>query len=561
MPRRRLTRREAIKTGALGALTVGLLKPGPAIAAPAGLVELSVGLDAPTDAAVAAGWRTSEVLRAPRRFDVMGVAWRRGTPEVEIRARRGDGSWTRWLRLSSDAGHAPDGETPHGTEPAFTGAADYLQVRVRGRAEGLRARMVRAQPTARVAGRLSSRRARAAQAPGAPQIIPRERWGAATVPPRAQASYGEVRMAFIHHTATGNDYSPDEAAGIVLGIARYHRDSNKWNDVGYNFLVDKHGQIFEGRAGGIDQAVIGAQAQGYNSVSTGIACLGDHTTIAQSPAAIEAIARLLAWKLPLHQTPVAGQVTVESAGGPTNRYRDGSTVTFERISGHRDGNKTSCPGAMLYGQLAEIRTRTARYAPPVEVTSVESSLSLRAAQTTLKPPAPAELSGILRLPDVGPLSGFAIRVEFRDGADSPWQGLGTVPCGSDGAWQLSVALPNSGQLRAVFDGNGFSPPLASAETSVTVVPRLTLNVSTQRLKAGGRLRIAGDCAPAPQPRPRVELLVERRTESGWVRVRARRIPVRRGRYELRLRLPVRGMHRLTVTMPGASAREWLRVTA
>src|SRR3712207_3426080 len=129
---------------------------------------------------------------------------------------------------------------------------------------------------------------------------------------------------------------------MVLGIARYHRDSNGWNDVGYNFLVDKYGQVFEGRAGGVDQPVIGAQAQGYNSVSTGIACLGDFNTIAQSPAALEAIARLLAWKLPLHGTPVAGAVTVTSAGGATNRYRAGAAVTLQRISGHRDGNNTAC---------------------------------------------------------------------------------------------------------------------------------------------------------------------------------------------------------------------------
>ena len=111
---------------------------------------------------------------------------------------------------------------------------------------------------------------------------------------------------------------------MVLGICRYHRNSNGWNDIGYNFLVDRYGTIFEGRAGGIAEAVVGAQAQGYNSQSTGIASLGTFSTAGQTDAGLRAIAHLLGWKLGVHGVPARGRVAVVSGGGSTNRYPAGS---------------------------------------------------------------------------------------------------------------------------------------------------------------------------------------------------------------------------------------------
>ena len=133
-----------------------------------------------------------------------------------------------------------------------------------------------------------------------PAIVSREDWGGGACPPRAEPAYGEVKFAFIHHTVSANDYGPEDSAAMVLGICRYHRNSNGWNDVGYNFLVDRYGTIFEGRAGGIAEAVVGAQAQGYNSQSTGISSIGTFSTAGQTEAGLRAIAHLLGWKLGVH---------------------------------------------------------------------------------------------------------------------------------------------------------------------------------------------------------------------------------------------------------------------
>ncbi len=363
----KLTRRRLMELAAVAGAGGTLLRSAtPAVARPReGLRAESLRIPLATDGAMAAGgWATSRVLHAPRRVSLAGIAWETGTGPraAELRGRRRGGEWTRWVHLHSAAGHAPDGEPEaRSTDPAWLGNVDELQVRVKGSLAGLHVHAVR------VAGR-GQPRAKVAQTAAPFPITPRAAWGADGVPPRSAPDYGVVQMAFVHHTVSANEYGPGDSAGIVLGICRYHRDANGWNDIGYNFLVDRYGQVFEGRAGGVDQAVVGAQAQGYNSNSTGVAVLGTHETVPVGDMTLGALAVLIGWKLALHCVTPTGQVTIESKGGTLNRYRSGTPVTFERISGHRDGDSTSCPGAALYAQLPALRVAAQRVAPPPAAT-------------------------------------------------------------------------------------------------------------------------------------------------------------------------------------------------
>ena len=168
--RRSLTRRQALKAGAAAAAVVSLRPAVPALADGDDLVfelDLDGVLERGGGARAAGGWQTTPVLRAPRRFDLVGLHWARGShAEAQLRARRDGGRWTRWVTLHPTGDHGPDrGPLPTGTDPAYTGAADEFQLRLRGVPRGLRGRFVRAQPAAKLATRLSRRlRGRAAQA-------------------------------------------------------------------------------------------------------------------------------------------------------------------------------------------------------------------------------------------------------------------------------------------------------------------------------------------------------------------------------------------------------------
>ena len=408
------------------------------------LFELSLADDG---AHAAGGWRTTQVLHAPRRFDLMGLRWKRGG-RLERRSAPASGAapGRRGCRCTPPATTRPTAATPprapsRPTPARPTSSSSRLRSSARG---DPRARFVRAQPTARTARHLTGRarrkarvrvRARSSQS-SQPLIITRTEWGGEPlVPPRSAPEPGQVQAASVHHTVKlSDDDGPEESAGIVLGIARYHRDSNGWNDIGYNFLVDQYGQVFEGRAGGIDQAVIGAQAQGYNSASTGIATIGTFTSVPYAEAGMDALARLIGWKLSLHAVPTQGQVVVTSRGGSANRYPSGTPVTLERICAHRDGDSTSRPGNALYAQLPDLRARAARYSGPL------AGITVRAATRRIRT-RPVQLSGELRFPDGSSPAGAPLQIQFAV-PGATFAHVADAVCGPDGSWAATVPLTN-----------------------------------------------------------------------------------------------------------------------
>ncbi|MFJ1591774.1 peptidoglycan recognition protein [Kitasatospora albolonga] len=194
-----------------------------------------------------------------------------------------------------------------------------------------------------------------------PPIVSRADWKAdESISKEAPDYLDRVKAVFVHHTAQTNSYSCADSAAIVRGLHTYHVKSNGWKDLGYNFVVDKCGTIFEGRKGGADRAVLGAHTYGFNRDTTGIAVIGMHTDTKAASAATTSVARIAAWKLGQYKGDPAGTVmlTAGAAGGNFfgTKFAAGKEYPFQQISGHRDGFNTQCPGGSLYGQLPAVRS-------------------------------------------------------------------------------------------------------------------------------------------------------------------------------------------------------------
>ena len=318
-----------------------LLAPGLARADDASIVSRDVPLR---------GERTLAAA-TPKRFSLVGLHWQ-GRGSVEFRTRSLAGRWSAWQQAAPEAEDLPDrssAERRRGAwrlgNPWWTGPSDAIRYRLRGDVRRLRAWFVWS-PEVRVPTRSLS-------LAGSPAIVSRSAWRADESIVRARpALASRIRFSLVHHTAGQNAYTAAESAAIVRSIQLYHVKGNGWNDIGYNFLVDRFGTVFEGRGGGRDRNVVGAHAEGFNTGSVGVAVLGEYGSASVAPAAESALARLLAWRLDVaHVDPLT---TLSAISGGNARYASGLPVFLRAVSGHRDTGFTSCPGNRLYARLDAI---------------------------------------------------------------------------------------------------------------------------------------------------------------------------------------------------------------
>ena len=447
-------------------------------------------LAAPALSASGSGPVSSGIVRAPRRFNVVGLRWRgHAEPRISMRVRRSGGAWSRWVRVDGGPEHAPDpgsGEGEAGasaSDPVWAGEADELEYRLSRRVPGLRLHFVNttgsATPTdralnalrrvanagLRTAAALFGAGTAGAQDPQ-PEIAPRSAWEGGQCTPRCAPAYREVKLAFVHHTVNANEYSAEQVPALILGMCRYHRNSRGWNDLGYNFVVDRFGRLWEGRAGGVDRAVVGAHTTGMNSQSFSVSNLGTYSDVAVSEEALQAMTRLIRWKLPLHGQPTSGQVTVVSNGGSGSHYGAGEQATLERVSGHRDANSTSCPGQALYDQLPQLRERVAG-APVTE---------RPAPAITLQRPSKRVAKGTnvkMRGRIDPPKHSVSVLVEKKKGSRwARWFGR-SVAVRADGSFLKKVRFRHEGLYRvtALFGGDGSHAPARSRTYHVRVPHR------------------------------------------------------------------------------------------
>ncbi|AWB84850.1 hypothetical protein C3E79_10525 [Corynebacterium liangguodongii] len=310
-------------------------------------------------------------------FSLVGLTWDGERDIVAyVRAQRADGTWSEWYQMDGADSAVADPSVKRGTEPIYVEETTRIQVST-GNVDLLEdGRPASDAPTTAndieavfldggegtAEGDISP--VAESYAYGMPKVVTRAAWGARAA---GQSPYytEPTKAITVHHTAGSNNYSAAEAPGIVRGIQAYHQGMG-WGDIGYNALVDKYGNIYEGRAGGLDRGPMGAHVGSFNDNTWGISMLGNYETAQPSASGIKAMGEIIGWKAAQAGVDPLGQTQLTASGNfAGSRFGAGQTGTFPTINAHRDFHYNTCPGQYLYNQMGTIRTAAAAKAAQV----------------------------------------------------------------------------------------------------------------------------------------------------------------------------------------------------
>lgn len=309
--------------------------------------------------------QTEKITSSDDKVSIVGATWagNTGLEKVEYRTQEKNGQWGGWQELPRDDADGPDEGTAeasvatYGTEPLVVPEDTAIEIRTDQKSQIFVAE-TDATPVGSPAGSVVS--PAPAHAAGKSQIggfsyTPRKAWGAKSPRKGCPVETTKTNKAVvIHHTAGSNRYSRSDVPAIMRGIQNYHMNGRGWCDIGYNMTVDKWGNIYEARSGGLTTAVIGAHAMGFNTGTFGVSVLGTYNKPVSSDV-ISSLQNIVNWQAQLWGYDPTGTVKLKSRGGP--KYKKGTVRELPRVFGHKDVGNTDCPGRGLYGQLKQIRVK------------------------------------------------------------------------------------------------------------------------------------------------------------------------------------------------------------
>jgi uncharacterized protein (TIGR03437 family) len=405
-----------------------------------------------------AGYPHGAMLRGPRAhssfpFQAAGVFWHDpSTRTVRARASIDGLQWTPWIDSHAEV---MEGDRV-GSGLVYFGEG-YRYVETDGVAEP-EILLIDAGPSPARPSDIS-----------APTMITREQWGCTpnTCPVKDPPLYTTVTHLIVHHTDNLN--TATDWAAVVRAIWVLHVQGNGWNDIGYNYLIDPDGLLYEGRAGG--DGVLGAHFSGVNSGTMGVALLGTYIDVPPPPPMLDTLEAMLAWQ--------ANKWHLDPGG---ERLHTSSGLVLNVISGHRDASispkasgTTECPGNTAYSFLPLVRDDVVQRIPGCHLSIGERNRCVGA-------------------------EGGALSLSIVSSSPSNCTSAVSIPTAVDWVTSDLVVAPNPGPRRGTtVDIGGLALSITQSGKDEPALPCIAMrgivngaNFDPRPVAAGSQMAIFGD---------------------------------------------------------------------